>query len=167
VHSFQVAGFIQWTHQNGKPLKTKMIRLKLVLDLFETSSIMRYCAHSFRTSVRAERTEHPTQFIGIGKDNLDKELKASQSEDRPQQLDHRGLFTDKLYPIHPGWKIIPVRTRTLFVRHLGHLQEHLQKSTTLIFPHYNGKRNIGYQSQTLLYDEHFYGHSDDADGEVL
>jgi hypothetical protein len=72
VHSFQVAGFIQWTHQNGKPLKTKMIRLKLVLDLFENFFDNAILCSLISYFVRAERTEHPTQFIGIGKDNLDK-----------------------------------------------------------------------------------------------
>lgn len=101
--------------------------------------------------VRAEQTVFPAEFLEIGTQGMDKEVKSSQQQDLPQELNYRGLFTEALESIHEGINVIPTQTFQLWKTHLATIKNHLSKSSTIILPHYNKRKNVSYETQDEYY----------------
>jgi hypothetical protein len=103
--------------------------------------------------VRSEQTIFPDEFLNIATQGMDKELKASQQNDLPQELNYSGLFTEILEEIHEGINIIPTRTFQVWKTHLATIKEHFSKPSSIILPHYNKKKNVSYETQDEYYTQ--------------
>jgi hypothetical protein len=68
---------------------------------------------------RAERTQYPDDFVQAGQETLNKELKATQLPNYPQQLNYIGLFTEYPTHIHRELEDIPEKVHYLWKGHLA------------------------------------------------
>jgi hypothetical protein len=125
----------------------------IVLGLFENFYDSPTACTILSYFVRAERTVYPHEFIQVGVDSIEKELDASQLPDLPQCLTYRGLFTDAAEAIHEGHDLIPSVTTALWKHHLSNIKSHLSKDSTIILPHYNKRKNVSYETQSLFWQE--------------
>lgn len=97
--------------------------------------------------VRAERTAFPDEFLLIGQETIQKEMKATQQPDRGQCLDYTSLFTDNPSAIHSEVGLVPTRTIYLWKKHISSMRRLYNHETHLVFPHYNGRKTVSLPTQ--------------------
>jgi len=97
--------------------------------------------------VRAERTLFPDEFRQVGEETIRKELQAGIHPNVDIQLDYRGIFTDDKIPIHKELEPFPERVAFLWKTQIRRITSIYAKDTFLLFPTYNGKKNISYSTQ--------------------
>lgn len=104
--------------------------------------------------VRSEATYFQSEFLAEKEKNMIKELSASQSIDRDQQLDYACLFTDDdLRPVHMELApAVPYRTISIWNDRLSEIHSSSPGCApgTLLWPFYNGRKNVSYATQQRL-----------------
>jgi hypothetical protein len=100
--------------------------------------------------VKAETTMFPDKFQKVGDDTINKEIRATLLPNAPQALDYRGIFTEDKIPMHIEQGFFSERVAHLWKTQLRRLASMYSDSSTILFPHYNGKKNVSYSTQTLL-----------------
>jgi hypothetical protein len=145
VQDLQNAGIV-------KPYDIRAIWTSQVLDLFENFYDSPTACTILSYFVRAEVTEYPSEFVSVGNDTMDKELKASQQKNLPQALNYAPLFTEYSGRIHEEVNVTPSSTIYLWKRHMDRFSQHFTDPKTVILPHYNRRKNVGYKTQSLYYE---------------
>jgi hypothetical protein len=127
------------------------LTLRSVIDTFENIYDNPMLCALLSYFVRAEGAHNPTEFFDLFAIGSRKEILASQSGMREQQLDYSCLTTDdKGAGIHFEIAAFPYRTVALFKKHIKQSITHFTSPGFMLFPYYNGRKNIGYKTQTLL-----------------
>jgi hypothetical protein len=100
--------------------------------------------------VRAEATIFPEEFRKAGDETIAKEILASLEPNTQQALDYRGIFTDEKVPVHIELNLFPERTSLLWKSQIRRICQYYTNERTILFPHYNGKKNVSYSTQNLI-----------------
>lgn len=121
--------------------------LRSTLDIISTfPQFMSYLSYFARAETFYDLSPEPAQIIEEG---IAKELLASQQGDRPQALNYSFLDPDQDDPVHKGGPPSPNLSR-IWNDGLRRLINSELSGYVVLYPYFNSKKNLGYQTQEAL-----------------
>ncbi|DAD54841.1 TPA_asm: hypothetical protein [Armillaria novae-zelandiae ambi-like virus 1] len=121
--------------------------LKHILDhIYHSPPFLSFLAYFARAETFSPLLDDPRLVIEQG---LAKELSASQQGNRPQALNYSFLDPGNSDPVHKTGPRVP-KLSEVWNNGLQRLQTRELSGYTVLYPHFNSKKNMGYKTQEAL-----------------